>query len=208
MNNNIDVTRLASHQIPLCGTVLAHAFFDDPISAYCLPDEDARKRVLPWVFSRLAELGHHYGDIFTTGRTVKGGGIWLRPGQTDIGILRLARVGFLKAPFIFGLRPFNRFMNVMSYLETIHHEKIKGPHWYLFLLGVEPDNQGQGIGGALMAPTLLKADQNRIPCYLETTKEANVPYYEKYGFSVVASGRIPDGGPQFWCMYRNSITSS
>lgn len=202
MNNNIDVMRLIKPQIPLCGTVLAHAFFDDPISTYCLPDEDARKRILPWVFSRFAEIGYHYGEVFTTRSAVKGGGIWLRPGRTDIGITWLARVGLLKAPFIFGLRPFNRFMNVMSHFEKIHHEKTKKPHWYLFLLGVDPNNQGQGIGGALIAPTLLKADKSRIPCYLETTKEANVSYYENYGFSVVVSGRIPDSGPQFWCMYR------
>jgi GNAT superfamily N-acetyltransferase len=55
------------------------------------------------------------------------------------------------------------------------------------LLGVDQARQRQGIGSALLAPTLERADLERLPCYLETLATMNVPFYERHGFAVVTS---------------------
>jgi ribosomal protein S18 acetylase RimI-like enzyme len=70
------------------------------------------------------------------------------------------------------------------------------------VLGVDPPRQGQGVGSALMAPVLARADAAAQPCYLETNKEINVKLYTKHGFEVQFEGDIPNGGPYLWTMKR------
>ena len=79
---------------------------------------------------------------------------------------------------------------------------MPGPHWYLWGLGVEPSEQGKGIGGALMLPILARAEAEGVPCYLETQNEANVPFYRKHGFEVVSDGEVPKRGLRVWAMVR------
>ncbi len=71
------------------------------------------------------------------------------------------------------------------------------------LLGVEPALQGQGIGGALIRPILARADEQRVPCYLETYAEGNVRYYARHGFALVTAGVEPSSGERFWTMRRD-----
>ncbi len=56
-----------------------------------------------------------------------------------------------------------------------------------------------------MQPVLERADRDRLPCYLETTKEINVSFYKKHGFEVVVEDDLPRGGPRFWTMKREPI---
>jgi hypothetical protein len=53
-----------------------------------------------------------------------------------------------------------------------------------------------------MQPVLRRADADGLPCYLETMKERNVPFYQKYGFEVVVDELVPKGGPRLWTMKR------
>ena len=76
------------------------------------------------------------------------------------------------------------------------------PHWYLWGLAVDPDCQGQGIGSWLMKPGVKRAAQQGLPIYLETHDEKNVPFYQKRGFNLVRSERVPSANLPFWCMVR------
>ena len=89
--------------------------------------------------------------------------------------------------------------------EKLHKEDASNPHWYLQTLGVDPPHQGQGIGGQTIQPVLREADMSRLPCYLESSKERNVPFYEKHGFQVVKEDRLGKDGPRFWTMLREPI---
>ncbi len=51
-------------------------------------------------------------------------------------------------------------------------------------------------------PILAHADREVLPCYLETTKDVNVPFYEKHGFTVVSDGIVPDTALRVWGMRR------
>ncbi len=62
------------------------------------------------------------------------------------------------------------------------------PHWYLATLGTAVEQQGKGVGGALLRPVLEHCDAEGLPCYLESSKERNVPFYRRHGFEVVAGG--------------------
>jgi ribosomal protein S18 acetylase RimI-like enzyme len=91
-------------------------------------------------------------------------------------------------------------------MEKIHPSE---PHWYLALLGTHPDHQGQGLGTAVVAPGIAAADAEGVGCYLESSKEANVPYYERLGFEVIGTYDVDRGsGPRLWLMWRDPTPPS
>ncbi len=77
------------------------------------------------------------------------------------------------------------------------------PHWYLALLGTDPDHQGKGYGTAAISPVLDICDRDGTPAYLESSKEQNVPFYERHGFEVTSTLDLSKGkGPRLWLMWR------
>jgi ribosomal protein S18 acetylase RimI-like enzyme len=198
----IQPTRMARAQINDSAAVLARAFFDDPLTRWVTPDDAKRAKDLPWFFRKAAVLGDRWVEVYTTGATVEGNAIWLKPGETKVSLRKMARTGMLMAPIALGLSAFLRFMKIMNTFEHLHDRDVPEPHWYLMVLGVDPPRQGQGVGGALLQPILARADADRLPCYLETQKSINVPFYQRHGFEIVVEDDIPGGGPHYWTMKR------
>ena len=83
----------------------------------------------------------------------------------------------------------------------LHEHYAIGPHWFLATIGVDPAHQGNGMGSALMAPVLARADEQRMPCYLETHTADNVRLYERHGFRVMEHIENPTTVP-LWAMLR------
>ena len=65
-----------------------------------------------------------------------------------------------------------------------------------------PDRSSARLGLGT-APVLAKADAAGLPCYLETMKTRNVPFYRKHGFEVIVEDDLPGGGFHFWTMRRD-----
>ena len=199
----IQPTRMQNDQMADSAAVLARAFFDDPLTRWVTPDDTKRAKALPWFFGKAATIGGRWGEVYTTGSKVEGNAIWLSPGQAKLSLGRMAQTGMLMAPFKFGIPAFMRFMKIMNTFEHLHDRDAPEPHWYLMVLGVDPPRQGQGIGGALIQPILARADADKLPCYLETQKQINVPFYQRHGFEVIVEDDIAaDGGPHYWTMKR------
>ncbi|MFR9796465.1 GNAT family N-acetyltransferase [Streptomyces sp. MS06] len=84
--------------------------------------------------------------------------------------------------------------------EGIHPEGRA--HAYLWMIGVAPGHQGEGLGGALLAHRLEHCDRIGLPAYLEASSARSRRLYERLGF--VDTGRpldLPDG-PRMWPMWR------
>jgi GNAT superfamily N-acetyltransferase len=77
----------------------------------------------------------------------------------------------------------------------------KEPHWHLGPLGVLPELQGQGIGKRLLERFCEMVDQETGTAYLETDRAENVPFYERFNFSIVAETEIL--GVPNWFMWRS-----
>ncbi len=195
---------LVADQINEAGRVIARAFDDDPLMAYFDPDIERRRRWTPWFFGSACRMGHLFGTVHTTS-DVAGAAVWMSSGQTGMQPVRMVRSGMLLMPLKIGLGPFGRAMKTMNTLEKLHKEAVPPEHWYLALLGVEPARQGQGVGGSLLQPILTRADSEHRPCYLETQKERNVPFYRRHGFEVVVELEpADDGRPMLWTMRREA----
>jgi ribosomal protein S18 acetylase RimI-like enzyme len=198
----LEPVRMRKDQNRPVGDVLGRAFETNPGFVWALPDASSRLRKLTWFMETATKIGDKYGEVYTTPEGVDGGAIWLPPGKTTLSLPQMLTGGFLSAPLRWGIGPFMRFMGVVSRFEHLHKEAMPGDHWYLFILGVDPPRQQQGIGSALIQPGLRKADESRLPCYLETDKTEDVAFYRKHGFDVLVTENFPKGGPTFWTMRR------
>ena len=78
------------------------------------------------------------------------------------------------------------------------------PHYYLPFLGVEPENQGRGMGSALMHPVLSRCDADRTAAYLESSTPRNRALYERHGFEVMSEFKLGSRGPSLWRMWRGA----
>jgi GNAT superfamily N-acetyltransferase len=177
------------------GAVLARAFHDDPVVCYVQPDDAARARSGPRFWRTLATVATDKGEVWVTDDGAAAA-LWLAPDRWKDRPRHLVR----QLPLAFTLRrSLPRAMRVFSLMER-HHPRA--PHWYLETLGTDPVHQGKGRGSALMAPVLGRCDAEGLPAYLESSKESNIPFYERHGFEVTGELVLP-GGPTLYPMWRD-----
>ena len=103
----------------------------------------------------------------------------------------------LRLVFGQGLGVIGRWGKVFRALEAVHP---LDQQWYLALLGVEPEQQGRGLGTALLQRFVQQVDADGAPAYLETDRPENVAFYGQVGFDVVREVEVL--GITVWCMQR------
>ncbi|MDT5154577.1 MAG: hypothetical protein QOI01_6310 [Mycobacterium sp.] len=194
--------RRATHaDVRALSKTLGRAFFDDPVMCWMLPDADARRRKLHKLFEALTR--HHHlarGGVEVAPDDdggIGGAALWDPPGewrQTRGEELR-AMPGLLLA---FG-RSLRRGLVAEEMMKAAHPEE---PHWYLAVIGSDPDVRGKGFGQVLMRSRLDRCDAEHAPAYLESSNPDNVPYYQRFGFEVTGEITLPDGGPSLVPMWR------
>lgn len=176
---------------------LAAAFDDDPMMGYLLPVGTANRVARLTAFMGLGVKGGLRHDTVHVTDDLAAGAVWRPPGHWKLAPSEMVR----DAPALVGaLR--GRILTAFSALKVIEDAHPSEPHWYLEILGTEPASQGTGLGSAVMAPVLARCDDEGVPAYLESSKESNVPYYERHGFRVVEELALPKGGPSLWRMWR------
>jgi ribosomal protein S18 acetylase RimI-like enzyme len=181
--------------------MIGRAFHNDPLSVYVYPDEAERTLRLPLMFSIALRYTLRYGEITTTPERT-GVACWLPPERATVSIKQLLRIGALTTSLKMGLPGLRRAGNAEEYTRSMHQRCMREPHWYLWVLGVDPTCQGQGIGGTLLRAGLVRADASYLPCYLETMNPENVPLYQRFGFALASEGTIPGSRVGLWGMAR------
>ena len=188
-----------SHEAAVC---YARAFFEYPQFVCYHPSREWRTRHFTAYCDFGLKFALRYGEVYAT-PDVKGLIGWFAPGKTHFSNWMYATTpGFFSMAWLMGWNNFSRSMACEDYTAKVHGEIMPGPHWYLWGLAVDPDCQGQGMGTELMQPGLARADQQHLPCYLETHDEKNIAYYQKRGFEMVRSERVPGMDLPFWCFVR------
>ena len=196
-----DNTEIKKSDLAILSRVMSRAFFTNPTTLYCLPDESGRSDKLDWFLRIALRCGQKYGSVHTTDEE-EGAAIWLSPSHVYLSLFQLLKQGFSTAPFRLGMGPLGRLFNCLNYFEKLQKSDMPDDHWYLFLLAVDPPQQGKGIGRRLIRPILQRADSEKTSCYLETDKPGNVTFFQKNGFKINREDDVPKGGPHFWTMIR------
>jgi len=185
---------------------LERAFASDPMFTWIFPDPHQRSRSLRLMNRVPLQYGVRYGHV-TESNDGMAVAIWMPPGRSITGG-GMIRCGMLAVPFGVGFRPFARFMGANDVMGKFHKKYVPEPHWYLLIVGVDPSLQGRGLGSALVKEGLTRADEANCPCYLETSEERNLAFYERHGFVVVGTAPLGNGGPPGWAMRRNPRRST
>ena len=195
----VDVRKAQESDVPALTAALARAFDDDPLVNWMVAQDKRRaRRVFDAMDLTLRKMTMPFGEVYTADGT-PGGALWTPPGKWKLGVLQQ----LMLLPDMVRITTFGRLMKVMSGINAIERKHPHQPHFYLFVLGVDTEMQGKGIGGQLMRPVLERCDREGIPAYLESSKEKNVPLYERNGFKVTEVFNVPNGGPPLWLMWRD-----
>jgi ribosomal protein S18 acetylase RimI-like enzyme len=181
---------------------LARAFEDDPVWQFLVTNPTHRLERCEVVFSTMLRVQHvAHGACYTDPARV-GAAIWDPPGQWRMSPVQLLRgtIGFVR-----GFR--SDLVRALRTLSVVERRHPRTPHYYLAILGTDPDHQGKGIGSALLGPVLSDCDTDGMGAYLESSKESNIPFYRRHGFEVTGEIELP-GGPMIWPMWRDPRPSS
>lgn len=199
----LSIHRLKPTQFDAATDLLCAAFADDPLFNYLVPaDVGDRPALMAYVFRMLLICGgdHGYCLTDTDGETLKGVAIWMPPRQS-VGLADMLRSGLYELPFRLPWQYLTRWRAAIA-LDYYHHQAMPMPHWYLLLLAVGPRYQRQGVGHQLMQPVLEDCDRTHHPCYVETSTEGAVQFYQRHGFEILKTGPFADQAPPFWTLRR------
>ncbi|MFI0370007.1 GNAT family N-acetyltransferase [Actinomadura sp. 1N219] len=195
------VREAAAPDVAEIAAVLGRAFDDDPVWSWLLPDEASRVRRLAGLFGimlRRVHLPHGGTELAGRDARTEAAALWDPPGHWRVP-LRVQAAQAVPLLRVLGAR----MPASLRTLSAIEKEHPREPHWYLAVLGADPPAQGNGLGAALLRSRLDRCDADGVPAYLESSKEINVPYYERFGFKVTRELTLPGrGAPPIWLMWR------
>lgn len=171
---------------------LARAFAPYDFVRAALPGERFAER-LRELYAVFADLALRMGEAWVAGDGAAAA-IWQPPGRPPADDPEAeARVHELLGT---GLERY------LVAARLIAEHRPERPHYYLDVLGTDPEHQGAGLGGAVLAPVLARCDAERLPALTDTSAPENLPFYERQGFALLAEYDEPDGGPRVWVLER------
>ncbi|MFF4361735.1 GNAT family N-acetyltransferase [Streptomyces sp. NPDC001604] len=179
--------------------LLDEAFQDDPVSGWVFPGDEYRRTT----HHRL--MAAFTGIVFDEGRidvTEDGSAcaLWLSmpagehdaaEGAADDGAAQLRAA----------VDPGNERIELIARLTAEIHP-VGRAHEYLWMIGVTPEHQGEGIGSALVQHVLDRCDREGLPAYLEASSARSRVLYERLGFELTGRPLDLPNGPQMWPMWR------
>ena len=177
-------------------TVCAHAYRDNPLMRWVLPDDATRADACAaWLGP---SLDHHVAagrvDVLTVDGAVVALAAWRLPvpvGTASPVAVTLPRpAGVLRA-----LVGEPRATQVLQALGRTADLAPAAPGPYLNYLAVHPDHQGRGLGGLLLRHGLAGTSDAGGTAWLGTTDPRNLPFYERHGFATAGTVALDAPGP-------------
>jgi ribosomal protein S18 acetylase RimI-like enzyme len=194
---------LAAAERPRTTDVLARAFRDNPLNVAVVGARDPRRRLRSNALGTrtLLPVAEAHGEVWAAreGSRVVAALIGTPPHAYPLPPPPLA--ARLRCLVGQGWRVARRWAEVFQALDLLHPVE---PHWYLGTLGVDPEQQGRGVGTALLRHWLARVEGDASGAYLETDLRGNVGFYEREGFAVERETRVL--GVRVWCMRRPPAT--
>jgi len=172
--------------------ILIAAFRDDPAARSLYPTDIEYVRHFPRLATIAGGPAFHAGtvDFDPDGHATA---LWFPPGvePDGDGIMNTLAVSI----------PKQRLALLAPGLDMQAGLRPSEPHWHLSRMGVIPEAQGMGIGGALLRQGLARCDADRLPVYLEATTRRSAAFFARHGFETTARISLPDY-PEIACMWR------
>ncbi|KAJ3090686.1 hypothetical protein HK102_002955 [Quaeritorhiza haematococci] len=195
MNEQWNAKPVDLSQVDKAAECLVRAFANDPVKGYIFANRTPEKstKINHAMFAALLRLVIKGNGIVLQSHDYACVSIWLTP---DFKFLpkHVISSGFPKMPFVHGFKP------MLRWIETGHtYFKNKSKHfrseksYYLAYVGTNPDHQGKGYLKNVIRPVLEQANREGARCWLESSNEANVSKYGRFGFKTVETSYYQQG---------------
>jgi GNAT superfamily N-acetyltransferase len=186
------VMSLIPDRLVQAAEVLGLAMEDDPFLAYVVPQTDERIVLRRWLYADTIARAMADGRVDVWGDPIVGVAVWLRRAAIDAPDTPAS--GPADRPTLAGLlgpdavARAGRFGAVMR---ELRRRARPDRHAYLDSLGVLQDHRRTGIASALLTAGHGWADAEGLPCALDTLTDANIAFYRRRGYAVVAGASVP-----------------
>jgi GNAT superfamily N-acetyltransferase len=177
---------------------LSDSFAQDPMFDWVFP----RAQLHPLFFHMLVKDVYLPRGIVHIDDQGRAAALWLPPQERFQVAPRLSLLNFgFKLIRQDGLRPVWR-LRQQGLVFTRHLPRE--PHYYLQFLGCRQQDQGRGLGAALLREGTRICDERGMPAYLESSNIRNLPLYQRHGFEVRSAQAVANNGPMVWFMWREA----
>ncbi|TDB80923.1 GNAT family N-acetyltransferase [Micromonospora sp. KC721] len=178
--------------------VLADAFHDGPVAEWLVPEPRDRRAIYYRYFKDALYHGLEHGEVYTTA-DLSAVAIWyprLEPirDSSHERQTTLETIAGVYAP---------KFTLLEAMFDAFHPDE---PHHYLAYVAVDPQQQGRGIGAALLADHHRLLDRLGLPAYLEASNTRNRQLYLRLGYTAGPPLILPTEGLPIWRMWRGRQT--
>ena len=163
---------------------IVSAFLTDPIARFAWPFPHDYLRFMPLSTREFVSGSFEHGTAYVSADFC-GAAIWFPPGVHPNGEA-------LERFFRDTARP-DHLDDLLATFEKMAQCHPEEPHWYLPMIGVEPNAQGKGLGAELMRHALVRCDQERALAYLESSNPRNISLYLRHGFEATGELRVGAG---------------
>jgi hypothetical protein len=174
--------------------ILSNSFDDNKSVNYIIQQDAKRKLRIRNLMAYSFDLCHSFGDVFIS-EDKKGCALILLPDKKKTN-LRSILLDTKLAVSAIGFANIKRAMERETAINKIHPDELI---YYLWFIGVDPTDQGNGIGSKLLESVIQEGFSQKRTICLETSTIKNLPWYEKYGFNTY---RELDFGYRLYCMKR------
>jgi GNAT superfamily N-acetyltransferase len=192
--SDVVIRRLGNDEIEEGIPPVVAAFASDPIVRWFYPELERYERFGARLVRSFAGRAFEHRTAFSV-EGYRASALWFPPG---VHIDEDAMGALVEE----SLTP-SEIEDKGAFLEKQAAVHPHGPHWYLPMIGVDPSEQGRGLGSALLEYSLQIVDEDGLFAYLEATSPRSRDLYEHFGFEIIDMIQAGDS-PPMWPMVRPS----
>ncbi len=203
MAEQIIVSRLKEEQIEAAAELMTRVVAER-LRELSFESNDAHRRAYSDGYIRVVRYCFAHGEPYAAsiGNKVVGLAPWMPPHAMSAVEEEKEEFGMHELPAIFE-ELLGDVFPVRGFMSKVQQPSMKQPYWYLPLgVHLDPDHTGRGIGAALLRPILLRADEGKVPCYIETIFRPMVEFCQKHGFEILTEGESQLAGIHYWTLLR------
>ena len=169
---------------------------DDPL--------DCKEAMLKYYDYSMKEA-HKYGKLVIPNGKTFGASIWSKTKDDNLtNQLSQEKKNFVQK--YFGDKSLKIYSEIIDFMSEKSKNLIPPNSWYLSIVGVASEFQGQGLGKTLIQPALATTDKIGAPTYLETYAPRNMNFYRRLCYQEKASFVEPVTNAEYWIMVRDAAT--
>ena len=179
--------KLNKNHIQKVSLLLSDAFDDNPLMIYFFEEEHIRKKVLPKIFTIVANSMMIIGDVYATSENIEGVIGLRRPNKTKSNftlypqLIKNISLGLTTLPYILSKNTILKIKNMNIYGYPKEYKNC----FTIEMVAVDKNHRGRKFMSKMVRFCLDEVNKNNGICLLQTETEINCKKYEHLGFSLL-----------------------